>query len=523
MDSNVLDIAGTSDLNRMLSERVEAHPAREFLVFEDENETGLTWTYAQFGDQVNRLASGLVRKGVKPGDKVAVMLTNSPEFLVAWFAICQAGGVLVSVNVLYAPDELQYLINAADCVGFITEPKFVATYEKVAASCGRMSLKVLAKSAEKVGGFLLWEEMTSSSTGPLQVTLAPNAISQIIYTSGTTARPKGAMISHRSSITQGVATAMLFGMTTTERTCVVLPLFHVNAQYVGVIPTLTVGGTVVLLEAFSARRFWAQVRKHRCTTMSIVPMLLRTMLAQAPHEDDANHDVRLSFYALLTTDQEWDAFEQRFGVKLIEGYGLSETLGICTSNPAVHGKVKRHTIGLPLLGRQIRVLNAQGQTVPTDIVGRIQVRGEGLFSGYYKDEAATSACMSDGWFETGDNGFIDADGSLHFFERSKDVIKRAGENIAASEVERVLNEHPKILESAVIAVPDPLRDEAVKAFIVLKPGEELTGDEISAWCAARLAKFKVPAFYEFRGPLPRTSIGKILKYTLKSGSSGATQ
>jgi crotonobetaine/carnitine-CoA ligase len=306
-------------------------------------------------------------------------------------------------------------------------------------------------------------------------------------------------------------------MSANDRACIVLPLFHVNAQYVSAIPALTAGASIVLLEVFSARKFWNQARTHRTTALSIVPMLLRTMLAQPPRDDDAKHNVRLSFYALPTTDAEWDAFEQRFGVRLIEGYGLSETLGVCSSNPATFGVTKRHCIGLPVLGREMRVVDDDGRELPADRVGRIQVRGQPMFSGYFNDPESTKACMvGDGWFDTGDNGSVDADGYFHFFDRSKDVIKRAGENIAASEVERVLDENPKIAESAVIAVHDPLRDEAVKAFVVAKPGQTLTEDEVREWCASHLAKFKVPSFIEFRPSLPRTSIGKIMKATLRA-------
>ena len=163
----------------------------------------------------------------------------------------------------------------------------------------------------------------------------------------------------------------------------------------------------------------------------------------------------------------------------------------------------------------MRVVDDTFQDLPVDTVGKILVRGGAMFSGYYKNPQATDACMRDGWLDTGDNGSVDCDGYFHFFDRSKDVIKRAGENIAASEVERVLNEHPKIFESAVIAVPDPLRDEAIKAFVVLRPGESMTEEEVRAWCARHLSKFKVPSFCEFRPSLPHTSIGKIMKYVLK--------
>lgn len=513
----MVQVSGNQTIPDVLLEQVRRHPDKEFLVFEDDAGQVISLSYHVFADRVNRLANALAADGVGAGQVIALMVTNSPEFLVSWLAINQAGAVMVSINVFYAADELQYVLNNSNSVGFITEPKFLPLFTEVAAICPGVRVKILVKTQETAPGFnLLSDIIEKSSPAYNLVRVGPEAPAQILYTSGTTSRPKGAIISHKSSVIQGIATAMLFGMTEADRTCVVLPLFHVNGQYVGAIPALTVGGTIVLLEAFSATKFWAQVRKHRCTLMSIVPMLLRTMLAQASQHDDTDHNVRFSFYALPTADEEWDQFEKRFGVRLVEGYGLTETLGICSSNPVVHGVAKRHCIGLPLLGRQMRVVDDSYRELPIAQVGRIQVRGEAIFSGYYQNQAATDECMIDGWFDTGDNGSIDADGYLHFFDRSKDVIKRAGENIAATEVERVLNDHPKIVESAVIGVPDPLRDEAVKAFIVLAAGETMTEDEVRAWCFRHLARFKVPSFYEFRTSLPHTSIGKLVKYVLKA-------
>ena len=512
-----MEVSGTTTMTTMLARQVSARPDQPCVVYEDDAGVVSTLTYREFAARTDALAAALGARGVAAGDTVALMTSNCPDFLIAWFAINQAGAVMVPVNVLYAADELRYLLNSSASVALIAEPRYAPLWDRIAADCPSVRVRIAARAAAPVAGFELLDELIAACAGRSHVVaVAPESPSLIVYTSGTTSRPKGAVISHRSAVIQGIALAMLFGMTERDRTCVVLPLFHVNAQFVGAIPTLTVGGTIVLLESFSARRFWQQVRAHRCTLTSLVPMLLRTMLAQPERDDDARHDVRFSFYALPTTDDEWDRFERRFGVRLIEGYGLSETLGICTSNPVVHGEVKRHCIGLPVLGRQIRVVDAEDRDLPPGEVGRILVRGEPMFSGYYRDPAATAACLRDGWLDTGDNGSMDEDGYLHFFDRSKDVIKRAGENIAATEVERVLDEHPKILESAVIGVPDPLRDEAVKACVVLRPGETMTEDEVRDWCARHLARFKVPGIVEFRGPLPRTSIGKITKFVLKA-------
>lgn len=520
-----MDANGGLTLPDLLRLQVEKNPDKDFLVYEDDDGAVARFTYGEFARRVNRLANRLLGDGVGPGDKVAVMLTNSPDFILSWFAVNCIGGVSVPVNIFYSADELAYLLRHSDAVGLVVEPRFLpvlAAAEELGGADG-LRFRILAKSDAAADGFTLLSDIErEGSDAPPDVRVSPDAPAQIIYTSGTTSRPKGAVLGQGDSVLQGIATAMLFGMVPSDRVCVTLPLFHVNGQYVGVVPTLVAGGTVVLLETFSARKFWSQVKAHRCTAISIVPMILRTLLSQPPQDDDAVHDVRFSFYALPTSSEEWDAFERRFGVTLVEGYGLSETFGICSSNPLTYGRTKRHCIGVPLLGREMRVVDDEMQDRPVGEVGHIVVRGKPLFRGYYKDEAATAACMRDGWFFTGDNGRIDGDGYLHFFDRSKDVIKRSGENIAATEVERVLNDHPAILESAVVGVFDPLRDEAVKAYVVLQPDGRLSEEEVRDWCARHLARFKVPGFVEFRDSLPKTSIGKIKKFVLKAEHAAAS-
>lgn len=501
----------------LLRIQVAKNPDKDFLVFESEEGEVARITYGEMAERVAKLANHLAARGVGKGDRVVVMMTNRPEFLMAWFAANQIGAMAVPVNTFYTPDELAYLVENSECAAIVTQPKFLSVFEAIGSKTGGIRVRVLAGSEEAVEGYdLLGRIFEEGDANDRNLRFESDTPAQIIYTSGTTSRPKGAVLDHGGSVLQGISTAMLLGMRPTDRTCVVLPLFHVNAQYVGVIPTLLVGGTVVLLEIFSASKYWNQVRKHRCTAISIVPMILRTMLAQPPSEDDARHDVRFSFYALPTSPEEWRTFETRFGVTLVEGYGLSETYGICTSNPFVYGVTKRHCIGLPIPGHEIRVVDDDMNDRAAGEVGQIAVGGKPLFQSYFKNREATDACMRDGWFLTGDNGFFDEDGYLHFFDRSKDVIKRAGENIAATEVERVLNDHPKIMESAVIAVFDPLRDEAVKAYVVCQEGETLTEEEVREWSARYLSKFKVPSFVEFRDSLPKTSIGKIQKFILKA-------
>ena len=517
-----MDIAGTQSVPSLLRLQVEKNPDKVFLVHEDDAGGVTELTYGAFGQKVNRLANHLVATGIQPGQNIAVMLSNCPEFLQSWFAINQIGAVMVPVNVLYSPDELAYLLQDAECAGLITEPVFLPKFREIEAGCPLVKVRILGRTDSPERGFDLLATIDATGAADWHPTaIAPNDTSQIIYTSGTTSRPKGAILSHHGSVTQGIALAQHFGLNREERTCVVLPLFHVNGQFISVIPTLTVGGTVVLLQSYSASRYWSQVRRHRCSFISFVPMILRTLLAQPPQDTDAQHDIRMAFYALPTSDAEWTAFEDRFGVHLIEGYGLSETFGICTANPVIHGKTKRHCIGLPIVGRQIRVVDDAGQELPAGQSGGIVVQGAPLFMGYHRNPEASLASMQDGWLITGDNGWFDADGYLHFLDRSKDVIKRAGENIAAGEVERVLAEHPAVAECAVIGVFDPLRDEAVKAVIVLRADVAVSDAELADWCARALARFKVPTLFEYRDALPKTSIGKIMKYQLRADHAAA--
>ena len=512
-----MDASGNLTIPDLLRIQVEKNPEKDFVIFEDDAGSIARHTYGEIGEHVTALANHLADDGLTKGDTVASMLTNSAEFLIAWFAANQIGAVAVPVNVHYASDELAYLIENSNCAAIVTEPRFTDIFASIESKLAGVKQRILARSQQSAEGYsLLSEILAQGDRVDREIPLSPDDPAQIIYTSGTTSRPKGAVLDHCNSVMQGIAVSMLFGMNADDRICVVLPLFHVNAQFVGVIPTLTVGGTIVMLEAFSARKYWGQVRSHKCTGISIVPMILRTLLSQPPAEGDADHDVRFSFYALPTSPEEWQSFETRFNVTLVEGYGLSETFGICTSNPLTYGRTKRHCIGLPLPGHQIRVVDDAMADVAVGEVGQIIVGGKPLFSEYYRNETASEACMKDGWFLTGDNGYLDEDGYLYFFDRSKDIIKRAGENIAATEVERVLNDHSKVRESAVIGVFDPLRDEAVKAYVVLQEGAEVSEQELTDWCAEHLAKFKVPSFIEFKDDLPKTSIGKIQKFVLKA-------
>jgi crotonobetaine/carnitine-CoA ligase len=241
------------------------------------------------------------------------------------------------------------------------------------------------------------------------------------------------------------------------------------------------------------------------------------ILAQPKSELDDKNDFRLIMYAIAIPDEQWDEFETRFDVKLSDLWGMTETLAETTMNP-LDLEMKKNCIGLPRLGNDIKVIDEEGKEVPTGTIGEIVVQGvpgRTLMKGYYKNPEATAQTIQNGWLYTGDNAYMDEDGYFHFVDRKKDMIKRGGENVAAVEVEYVVSLHPKVQEVAVVGVPDPIRDEAIVALVVLKEGETSDADEIIDFCKEKLAKFKVPSFVEFKDDFPKTSIGKIQKNILR--------
>jgi crotonobetaine/carnitine-CoA ligase len=241
------------------------------------------------------------------------------------------------------------------------------------------------------------------------------------------------------------------------------------------------------------------------------------ILAQPPHELDGKNDFRLVMYAIAITEEQWEEFETRFNVPLSDLWGMTETLAETTMNPP-DLEMKRNCIGLARLGNEIKVVDEEGKEVPPGTVGEMVVQGvpgRTIMKGYYKNPEATAETIQDGWLYTGDNAYMDEDGYFHFVDRKKDMIKRGGENVAAVEVEYVISLHPKVQEVAVVGVPDPIRDEAIMALIVLKKSETSDADEIINFCKERLAKFKVPSYVEFKDEFPKTSIGKVQKNILR--------
>lgn len=513
----MIDLVGNRTLRDLLEERVARHPEKSYLVFEAKNGHVQEWTYREILTEVDRLASGLTELGLVKGDKITVHLANSPEFVITLFAAATIGAIVVPSNINNRSSELRHIASYSDSVAVITEPAFRSIVDDAVTDLPTVQHRLMARSAENHQGWQLWSDVQNSGRGQASSAATSEDVVEMLFTSGTTAQPKGVLLTQANLLRSGERSSRSMYLDADERCLTALPVFHVNAQSLTMLASLTVGGTCILLEEYRASKFWDQVRRHKATQISVVAMLARTLLAQPPRVSDREHGVRRVFYALNITDREREEFETRFGVELVNGYGLSEAMTVVTIAP-VFGPKRWPSIGLPAYDRLVRVVDSEGNDVPPGTPGELIVHGipgRTLMKGYYKDPEATERAIRDNWLYTGDNAIVDEAGYFYFFDRKKDVIKRAGENISASEVETVLAEHPQIVEAAVIGVLDPIRDEAVKAFVVVEAGSGLTEEAIREYCAEHLAHFKIPTIIELRDALPKTSIGKIEKKLLR--------
>jgi crotonobetaine/carnitine-CoA ligase len=515
------DRIGNRTLPLLLDDVVERHSHKTFLVFEDREGATVELTYRELLDRVERVAGGLERLGVGRGDMVAVHLRNSPEFVVSFLALAQLGAVLVPCNVANRTHETSYVLERSDAKLVVTSPDYLDLFAEVVPSIPYVTGLVVARSdgtlVDSPIATTWFEDLLEAPPRRERTELDSEDPVQILFTSGTTARPKGVVLTHANCLWSGERESGHYRFREDDRFLTALPLFHVNAQSFALLPALTVGGTLVLLEEYRATKFWEQVRRHRATHTTMVAMMVRTLLLQPITPADRDHSLRTLNYAINVTDAEKAEFEERFAVSLINGYGLSEAMIGVTAAP-VDGDRRWPSVGLPAADREVRVVDEHGRELPRGEVGEIVVRGvpgRTIMKGYYKDPEETSRAIVDGWLHTGDNGMLDELGYLHFLDRKKDVIKRAGENVSATEVEGTLLEHPSVSLAAVIAVPDPIRDEAVKAFVVVAEGATLTEDEVISHCSERLAPFKVPTVIEFRDALPLTSVGKVEKKFLR--------
>jgi crotonobetaine/carnitine-CoA ligase len=419
-------------------------------------------------------------------------------------------------------EEVSYVVDHSESSLLITTKEFLPLVARIRGACAHLR-QVISLQDDNEPEVIAWDELLfCSSPAVPQVSVEPGETASITYTSGTTGKPKGVMLTHFAYAFAPQKRAEALGWNERDRAFVMLPLFHVNALCHMAIATISVGGSILLKERFSATHFWDEVREHRVTTSSLMRTIPSILLNLPERADDARNPLRL-VVSLLPSELHL-RFEERFDVTVIPSYSLTEDI-LSVLGPLDKSKRKLGSCGLPIAPEvhKLRILNDSGNECPPGQLGEITKQSPTVMTGYYKNPQATAEAIERGWLHTGDLGYLDEDGFLYFVDRKKDVIKRGDENISSEEVEQLLNSHPMIAESAVIGVPDPIRQEEVKAYIVLKPPatpESLPPDRIWNFCKKHLAPFKVPRYLEYRTELPKTPSSKIQKGILREEPKG---
>lgn len=514
------DIVGNKTLRDLWDELAQIDSGKKVLVFHDCNGGKSEFTYPQFNEEINKAANLFLDLGIKKDDKVAIQLYNCPEFLMCWFGLAKIGAVMVPLNTKYSQEECEDIIERCGVEIVVTEEEFLPFYNGSFSTNGNRIYNILlARSKKHILGTINFAENQEKQPKELKEfrPLSSDDVVEILFTSGTTSKPKGVVLTHCNLLYSGIFTAWQLSMRPDDRFLTIMPVFHVDFQLSALMPVLSVGATIISVEKYSARRFWKQVCDYQATITECIPMMIRTMMLQPQQEWERDHCVREVFFYLALTEEEKRAFEERYNVRLFTSYGLSESLvGIITDSPC--GGRNFPSIGKPGLSYEAKIIDEEGNELPPHTIGEIYIKGvpgRTIMKEYYNDPVATAKTLStDGWIHTGDKGYVDESGWFYFVDRKVNMIKRSGENISTTEIENILMCHPKIVEAAVIGVPDPIRDEAVKAFIILKDGEELSTEEILQYCRARMAEFKVPSFIEIRNCFPRTCTYKVQKKLL---------
>jgi crotonobetaine/carnitine-CoA ligase len=501
-------------IHHLLERRAAAQPDRTFFWFKDR-----AFRYGEFNGMAGALAKGLQDLGVAKGTRVAVMLANRPEYLAAWFGLAKLGAIEVPINTAHRGYLLSYLINQAQCGVLIVEKNFLPLVQDIAAEVPVLTDVVLldadAETVTLAGKRVhRYGELVSNGGDYRRAEVLWNDPLGILFTSGTTGPSKGAVLPQNYAIHMAEITCDVTGYGPDDCLYNALPLFHGNAKLLSTLPALYAGATMVLAERFSASQFWDDVRRYGCTEFNYIGSILAILLKAEPRPDDRDNTLRVLFGAGATPGV-YEAFEQRFGVTLIEGYGMSEIGVPLLSRP---GDARPGTCGKPHPDYEVMIVDDTGREVGDGVPGELLVRPRKPWSmllEYYRMPEKTVEAWQNLWFHTGDYLQRDADGFYLFVDRKKDAIRRRGENISSYEVERIIMGHPQVLEAAAVPVRSELGEDEVMVCVVRRPGAALAADELVDFCARTMARFMVPRYVRFIDKLPKTPTEKVQKFMLR--------
>jgi len=520
-----METSRTKNLAQSLEENAKSLPNKTSLIYENR-----IYSFESLKKLVNKAGNAFLKLGIRKGDRVIISLLNCPEFVITFYALAKIGAIAVPINYLLTKSEEKYVWENSEASLIITDPYKLAEFREMTA--GRVPILIVPQKEEETekvlsGALNFWGQIKKQPNSLSPCPCTPEDVVHILYTSGTTGKPKGAMLTHSSVMycsslyTDNDNMGEIFSEK--SRVICALPLYHCYGQNVCLITPLAAGATVILIERFNTGKVLQTITEHRATIFAGVP----TMYAYLTNEfDPEKHNLQslkfcCSAGAALSSEIA-KAFREKTGVEIIEGYGITEASAQAIAPPFRADK-RRHdkfgSIGIPLKNSkqktEVKIVDDKGEELPAHKVGELVIKGDHVMKGYWNRPEETAKTIRDGWLHTGDLAKIDEDGYFYIVDRKKDMIIVGGENVYPKEIEEVLYQNENILEAAVVGVVDKVKGEVVKAVVVLKSGHQTTEMELIDFCAQRLAKFKIPKMIEFKKELPKSATGKILRRLVK--------
>ncbi|SDN31419.1 AMP-binding protein [Bacillus sp. OK048] len=509
-----------SNLGYHLEGVVQESPDLRWLYYQDQ-----IFTLGELSIKINKAANVFSSLGVKRGDKVALVLSNNPEYLFCWFGLAKIGAVMVPINTSTKGEMLSYIISHSDAVMALVEEPFLNEYMQIKSTLKKIQHSIVisdSSSSIDQNDFYSFKKLLDDAS-PLYIETNKVLVEDlmcILYTSGTTGVPKGVMLSQNAYVAAGAASAnQIFQFRPDDVIYTCLPFFHVNAQMGTTMPALLSKVPLAVGKKFSASKFWSEMDRYKVTVFKFIGAMITILYKNSSSEIQYHNTVRLGIGAPVPKDL-WLPFEQRFGLQLLEGYGTTETTTACIANRPNDFRIG--SCGKPISHYEISIRDEENLPVSPKKPGELCIRPlkpHVFMEGYYKMEDKTNEALIDGWFHTGDRAYQDEDGFYFFLDRTKDVIRRKGENISSFMVEKIINNHPKVFESAAIGIPNELSEDEVKVFVKLKPGEAATEKDIYDWCEKYMSEFMYPRFIEFIYEFPKTPTEKVQKFKLKELSN----
>ena len=505
---------GAENLGELLESRASASPDKTFLFSEAD---GRRFTYAEFNRSVDATARMLASHTIRKGDVVSLLMPNSAEYVIAYFACWKLGALAGPVNSLLKEHEIEFVMNNSEAKAVLVNSEFRDRIENIRGDLPRLrSVITFDDEAEACAGYARLRRAGSEETKSTPEACVPSDDAIIIYTSGTTGKPKGCLLTHGNVIANARQISDWLHFTEKDRLLTIMPLFHMNAVSVTTMAALYAGGSTVVSPKFSASKFWDLISDYQITSFGSVATMLSMLLNNYPNgmpEGLKTDQLRFAMCGSAPVPAEvMKKFEETFNCPVIEGYGLSESTCRSTFNPPDERR-RPGSCGLPI-GNETKVVDDDDNEVSDGELGEIVLRGENILKGYFRNPEATEQAFRNGWFHTGDIGYRDKDGFFFIVDRKSDMIIRGGENIYPREIDEVLYRHPAVAAAATIGVPDPLYGEEVAAFIVLKDGMKVDEQELISHCQAELADYKCPKSIRIVAEIPKGPTGKLLKREL---------